>query len=224
MEKVIFIDIDGVLNSEVNQDLNFRQGRWFAHNLILDLEAMLCLKEIVNQTGAELILSSTWRYPDEDGSYSSKKNFINQLSSFDLSLNDETPQLPEYGRAAEISAYLDEHMDITHFVIIDDDTDLLKNEKLKPHILHTNYEIGLVKGEIAEAVSILNKPRMVSVDDIVRYAMDLELASYPPEVLEPHSPSEKEQELMQQLLSAENEEEAKMLLKKLVHEGAKREQ
>ena len=223
MRKVIFIDIDGVLNSEINQDLNFKQGRWFSHNLILDPEAMLCLKEIIDQTGAELILSSTWRYPDEDGSFASKENFINQLSSYDLSLSGETPQLPEYDRAAEISEYLDEHMDIGHFVVIDDDIDLLKNEEIKPHILHTNHQFGLVKSEIAEAVSILNKSRMVSLDSIIRYASYLEADSYSSEVSTSHSLSEKEKELLQQFFSADNDEEAKMILKKLVHEGAKRE-
>ena len=159
MKKVILLDIDGVVNSEINQDDNFRKGRWSTHNLIMDPEAMACLKEIVDKTGAEIILSSTWRYPDEDGSFASKENFVKQLFDFGMFLTGETPQLQEYDRAAEILTYLNEHPEVTHFVILDDDLDLVKNKELRPHLLHTNYQIGLVKSEISEAIAILNKER-----------------------------------------------------------------
>ena len=75
MRKVIFLDIDGVINSEINQDYNFKKGRWSTRNIVMDPEAMLCLKEIVGKTGAEIVLSSTWRYADEDGSFASKIEF-----------------------------------------------------------------------------------------------------------------------------------------------------
>ena len=161
MKKIILLDIDGVLNSEINQDYNFSKGRWSSRNLVLDSDAIRCLKEIVDKTGAEIILSSTWRYPDEDDSFVSKENFIRQLGLSGMTLSGETPQLPEYDRAAEILAYLNEHPEVTHFVIIDDDIDLMKHEELRKHLLHTNYRIGLVKSEIDEAINILDKVREI---------------------------------------------------------------
>ena len=159
MRKVIFLDIDGVINSEINQDYNFKKGRWSTRNIVMDPEAMLCIKEIVDKTGAEIVLASTWRYADEDGSFASKENFVKQLNEFGMVLADETPQLSEYNRAEEIIAYLKAHPEITHFLIIDDDIDLLKNNELKVNLLHTNYQVGLVKSEVENAVAILANQR-----------------------------------------------------------------
>ena len=55
--KIIFLDVDGVLNS---QDLLERCGE---DKLVpIDEENIRCLKEIVDETGAEIVLSSSWRF------------------------------------------------------------------------------------------------------------------------------------------------------------------
>lgn len=54
--KVIFLDVDGVLNS---QDLFERCGEELVP---IDEENIRYLKEIVDATGAQIVLSSSWRY------------------------------------------------------------------------------------------------------------------------------------------------------------------
>ena len=62
MRKIIFLDVDGVLNSE-----EFSRWLWDNHEKkyrgyeMLDQRAILCLQDIVFVTGAEIVLSSSWR-------------------------------------------------------------------------------------------------------------------------------------------------------------------
>src|ERR1700709_1279552 len=53
--KVIFLDIDGVLNST-----HTANPRSFPY--IVDPELVTRLKDVLAKTGAEVVLSSTWRY------------------------------------------------------------------------------------------------------------------------------------------------------------------
>ena len=62
MKKIIFLDIDGVLNS----------GRWFAktggepdadgYGVSFDPAAVDCLGRIISETGAEIVISSSWKW------------------------------------------------------------------------------------------------------------------------------------------------------------------
>ena len=155
MRKVIFLDVDGVLNSELNEKINNNLGRWSSRDIIMYEESMMSLYEIISATGAEIVLSSTWRYPDEDGSYISKENLIKQLSEYGMNLSDETPQLAVYDRALEILTYLENHPEVTHYIVIDDDIELLKNDIIKPHLVYTYYQIGLTEQDIFKAITIL---------------------------------------------------------------------
>lgn len=51
MDKIIFLDIDGVLNSD----------RTLYEHVSLEDDLILNLKELVDKTGAKIILSSSWR-------------------------------------------------------------------------------------------------------------------------------------------------------------------
>ena len=88
--KIIFLDIDGVLNSEMYE---WSRGEDRADNRI-DLSRVRLLKDIVSATDAKIVLSSTWRLdwdksPElcgEDGEY------INQcLAQYGLFIIDKTP-------------------------------------------------------------------------------------------------------------------------------------
>ena len=57
MRKIIFLDIDGVLNS---MDY-FEQTKDCKGYTEINPEKVKLLKEIVDRTGAEIVLSSTWR-------------------------------------------------------------------------------------------------------------------------------------------------------------------
>ena len=54
--KVIFLDVDGVLNSDFPTRHQLASGEW------IDRERVRLLGEIVRRTGAQLVLHSGWRF------------------------------------------------------------------------------------------------------------------------------------------------------------------
>lgn len=149
--KVIFLDIDGVLNSWLYQ----RQRGTDDGNI--DKTRLPLLKEIVDVTGAKIILSSTWRMHWEKDIY--KCDFIGKELSETFALADieiygKTPI--KGARADEIKAWLDEHDDIESFVILDDI--VFGWGELQANLIRTNERIGRGLEEVHKrrAIEILN--------------------------------------------------------------------
>ena len=88
--KLIFLDIDGVLNSR-----NTPNPRDFPY--IVDEELLARLRRLLERTGASVVLSSTWRY-DPAGIYSAKR--------YGIPFIDVIPDLPHEPRCKEILAWL----------------------------------------------------------------------------------------------------------------------
>lgn len=107
--KVIFLDIDGVLNCAETPN-----PRRFPY--IVDSKLLARLNELVNWTGAKVVLSSTWRC-DPIGLFAAKHWGIPFL--------DVCPDMPQSPRREEISFWLADHPDVTRFVVIDDEDDEL---------------------------------------------------------------------------------------------------
>lgn len=119
--KIIFLDFDGVLNSidwcEKNAGvIGFSE---------INPDKVKLLKEIVDRTGAKLVLSSTWRHllgknsSEADAMY---QYLIDQLGEYELGIYDHTPYI--HGcRPREINAWLESHtkIDDARFVSLDDD-------------------------------------------------------------------------------------------------------
>ena len=110
--KVIFLDVDGVLNSDEyfnsikDQKINTIENQ-------IDINKVKLLKQAVNTTGAKLVLSSSWRYT---------KN-ANNLKALLLNYGmivDSTPFLNNE-RGKEIKKWLDEHKNVEDYVILDDE-------------------------------------------------------------------------------------------------------
>lgn len=110
--KVIFLDVDGVLNS----DEYFNSIKDKKINTIenqIDINKVKLLKQAVNTTGAKLVLSSSWRYT---------KN-ANNLKALLLNYGmivDSTPFLNNE-RGKEIKKWLEEHKNVEDYVILDDE-------------------------------------------------------------------------------------------------------
>ena len=109
--KVIFLDIDGVVclhKNKINCD----------NEEVFDAECCRRLKEIMQQTGSKLVLSSTWRLFPE-----SIRDMLRQFKPFGIVKEDfigKTPLLDERGQ--EILSYLKKHSEIDTFVALDDET------------------------------------------------------------------------------------------------------
>lgn len=157
--KIIFLDIDGVLNSRAYD----RKRNWNEQTDI-DETRLPLIKEIVDATDARIVLSSTWRQHwdkdtnrcDVDGRYINKT-----FAKFGLSIYDKTPDLGIHAlRRDEIGKWLKETAEeIVSFVIIDDYRygwgDLSKHfVKTEP-----NFCLGIEIEHVKKAIEILKNSK-----------------------------------------------------------------
>ncbi|MBO6264160.1 MAG: hypothetical protein J6N93_07865 [Clostridia bacterium] len=159
MRKVIFLDLDGVLNSRA-----YDRIRDLTKQSYIDETRLPLLKRIIDETGAEIVFSSTWRKHwdkdeekcDEDGKY------INDcFAKFGLKISDKTFTINNSKKNDDIAYYLETYFgDIYNYVILDDDN-FDWTEKMRRHFVKTNAMIGrgLNEEHVVKAIEILNKKR-----------------------------------------------------------------
>lgn len=119
MTKYIFLDIDGVLNSEHTFGNKISES--------ISDQYLENLRTIVEETDAKLVLSSSWRvYFGEninDPRNSLAINLVKSLAKHNLKLYSSTPFIKgEFSneRGLEIKTCIEQHK-ITDYVIIDDE-------------------------------------------------------------------------------------------------------
>lgn len=141
--KVLFLDIDGVLNSEDWALAKYKAGVTGALQKEFDTDAVKRLNTIVEKTGAKIVISSSWRIAH------SLEYIFNMMKKFGFvgEVIDRTPSVRgfKYARGFQIQEWLDEHPEVTHFAILDDDSDM---EHLKPKLVQTSWSKGLLDEHI----------------------------------------------------------------------------
>ena len=105
--KIIFLDIDGVLNCKATPN-----PRRFPY--IIDKALLRRLLDLCERSGAQVVLSSTWRY-DPAGCFSAKHQGVPFI--------DITPDFPHRPRREEILSWVSEHAEVTRYAVIDDEDD-----------------------------------------------------------------------------------------------------
>ena len=144
--KVIFLDHDGVICLSNNWGNRFKKQKdWGGRKLSMttlempveyrfdnfDEKAVNVLNEILEETGAEIVVSSDWKRwatVEEMGEYYESKGIIKKPNAFtDSILYDDYEDFPwhrkcelEQTRSLEIAQYLGLNTVITHWVAIDD--------------------------------------------------------------------------------------------------------
>lgn len=150
--RVIFLDVDGVLNS---------QHSYKTQKMIDDMDDALIanLKKLVDAVGAEIVLSSSWRTPPEfETTWNLEKKLVDRLAFFKLTLFDRTPIRKDMVRGKEIKDWLKDHPEVTEFIIIDDDSsDIAVFTDLLPVFLHTNWKVGLTKKDVNTGIKMFNE-------------------------------------------------------------------
>jgi len=136
MMKVIFLDIDGVLNCRKTPN-----PRKFPY--VIDDELLARFTQLLQQTGASVVLSSTWRY-DPAGIFSAKH--------YGVPFMDITPDMPDEPRCKEILEWLRDHPEVTRYVVIDDEDDEL--DKLP--LFQPSSRTGLTQKIVDGAADYLN--------------------------------------------------------------------
>jgi hypothetical protein len=107
--KAIFLDIDGVLNSE--ETPNPRKFPYMVDNQLLDR-----FNKLVKRSGATVVLSSSWRI-DPVGMLAA--NF------YGIPFSDVCPDRPGAPRCDELTTWLSKHPEIIRYAVIDDEDDCL---------------------------------------------------------------------------------------------------
>lgn len=152
--KVIFLDVDGVLNS--HKYVSKKSMEELGVYTYLDKSKLEMLKNIVSQTTAVLVLSSSWRLDFDDNlnpvDYQGKA-LVEALKAESLQLYDKTDDI-RGDRYIEIKSWLEKHDDVKNFIILDDDDFDWKD--LRPHWLKTSYYIGLTEEICKKAIDSLN--------------------------------------------------------------------
>lgn len=151
--KVIFLDIDGVLNSDEYID-SIKDKEMTAENEI-DMEKVRLLEQAINQTGARVVLTASGRYA-QVGRYLRK--VLSQMAVF----TDVTPYMNNI-RGLEIKEWLSQNSDVEDFVILDDEIFESYDEKLLSKLIKIsngngrNFGEGLLQKDVDEIVNRLGK-------------------------------------------------------------------
>lgn len=141
MQRVIFLDIDGVLAPIRRWD---RYGD-------LDRTCIQTLNEIVARGGADVVVSSTWRHAKTV----TQLQAMLDAEGFSGYVLDKTPTgAPGASRGEEIAVWLARHT-VRACVIIDDHADM---GELRSHLVQTHPAHGLQPSEAARAIAILRMP------------------------------------------------------------------
>jgi len=157
--KVIFLDVDGVLNancdfggrSKPNPYISTELGERYCGICKSHVKS---LKELVDKTGAKIVLVSSWKrdyvdyikhgYQNHVGKYLHNKLHEQGLKIFDTTLSYDFSE--GRNRGYEISQWLEHHPEVDSWVVLDDekfrDYDFLK---ITPNLILTDEEYGLWK-------------------------------------------------------------------------------
>ena len=120
--KIIFLDVDGVLNNRKA----FKQGKkdGFPHgvSLVWDPDCVDRLNKIIEKTGAKIVVSSTWRLYDD--AYKVLIEVMGIKGEFIGCTPDHMRMVQDSCRGNEISEWMKENKEEGPIVILDDDSDM----------------------------------------------------------------------------------------------------
>lgn len=148
--KILFLDIDGVVNSQETFEARHKRGGKGVESDIDDGLAQH-VKNIIKHTGCRVVLSSSWR-----GSERGER----EIEARVCDLFDRTPRIHrpvgtgmEYcERGREIKSWIETHrkeLTVDAYAIIDDDGDMLPEQQ--EHFFQTTNKKGIT-AEIAEKI------------------------------------------------------------------------
>lgn len=165
--KIIFLDIDGVVNTLQLDTESFNNGMKPHDGFYYDLcgnesrrvsnrQAVMWLNKLCKDTGAKIVISSTWRMCEKN--VTTEECLRNTGLLPEIEVIGKTPVISGCCRGDEISWWLGsnfgENMNNVSFVILDDDTDM---GDYMEHLVQCNTYHGFGFPEYQKALEILKK-------------------------------------------------------------------
>lgn len=163
MKRILFLDIDGVLNSNFWNDSHQKE---ISNGTLIDEDKIKILAQLVKKTDAKIILHSGWRFwfdSELKPLRAESKRLIEMLANEELIIDGVTPDLTteeirktkkfSLVKADEILMWLKSHDDVVSWVVLDDLD--LQNIHIEQHQVKTNPQIGLTIDDIKKAEQIL---------------------------------------------------------------------
>lgn len=133
--RVIFLDIDGVVNTfQIYKEKPAHLADVFMPKIkdyylyicssgdgrVSNGQAIIWLEKICKDWNAKIVLTSTWRLRFDNACQA----LYNTGLSKDVEIIGRTPSVESHYRGKEIQLWLEEHPEVTDFVILDDDGDM----------------------------------------------------------------------------------------------------
>lgn len=161
--KIIFLDIDGVLNVDLSDCDEY--GKLFHPHLVDNL------RHIVEQTGANIVITSTWK---SKGLKTLQRMWVDRslpgkvidLTAYcdEVAKDQGIQYYDQITRGHEVQHWLDKHSEVTNWVMIDDDLDIMPEQlsnfvrtaNNKHHSDSVDIGFGLTKICAEKAIEILN--------------------------------------------------------------------
>ena len=163
MDKIIFLDIDGVLNCDntfketdglrkaynnvmknITDKKLYTELRFKEQLLEIDFSKIMLLKELIKLTGAKIVVTSSWRI------YWYYPLFEEMLLSLGIPVIGFTKSLKNRGE--EINTYVKEN-NIQNYIILDDEVFSDYEEEQKYNLVRTNYyQDGLNEESVLEGI------------------------------------------------------------------------
>ena len=166
--KIVFLDIDGVLNRQRKASAfsGKQELQPDGQDEVIEEDRVALLSGLVHKTGARLVLHSGWRfYFDGNGkpTHPAAEKLIRILEKHDLSFFSFTPDLSDETirkermfslvKAKEILLWL-QGQAVESYVVLDDLE--LHDETIDAHQVRPDGSVGLTEHDVEKATAVLN--------------------------------------------------------------------
>lgn len=166
MKKILFLDIDGVLNTKwwyTQMDRNTPRDKY---GYAFDPNAVANLKRIIDETGADIVISSSWKSfgLTELIDMWQERNLPGLIIgitpnsvSDEMLLNADIDSIELFQiRGEEIKQWLTKYgKQVSNYAIIDDMDNMLSEQQFR--FVHTNPEVGITEEDAQKTIEILNR-------------------------------------------------------------------
>ncbi len=172
MKKYIFIDFDGVLNTERHHGNLVAAGKKTSDEFgpLFDPEAVANLGKIVEETGANIVICSSWKMEGVDRMMALWKcrkmpgvlagctpDYIAGMDILNLDLDNPDAFAQLAGKGNEVKQWLSENApknaEDYRYVILDDVPDFLPEQN--EHFIQVDPRVGITEEDVVNAIEII---------------------------------------------------------------------